>query len=184
MLVGAPAWARRRTGSPIRTCSPASRTPPSSATEGRPNPAAYTELLNKASARMAEVDPGANRIGAALAQVETKGGNIDPREFLKRMYALGAGPNMTAVSVHPYCFWYRGSCPAALGDRVRSRDQGRAEGPADLVPARRHLRRPQHNECFYGLFRNDGSEKPGAPPAQAGAVDQLSRMLAPLLRGW
>ena len=31
--------------------------------EGKPNPAEYTELLNKASARMAEADPGANRIG-------------------------------------------------------------------------------------------------------------------------
>ncbi len=70
----------------------------------RPDPVAYTDLLERASSAIHEVDPGATVMNGGLAPAPDRGGEISPLTFLRRIYELGGGPYMDAVAHHPYQF--------------------------------------------------------------------------------
>ena len=70
----------------------------------RPDPVAYTDLLERASSAIHEVDQGATVLNGGLAPAADRGWEISPLTFLRRIYELGGGPYIDAVAHHPYQF--------------------------------------------------------------------------------
>jgi hypothetical protein len=72
----------------------------------KPDPAAYTALLERASAAIKHVEPHATIISGGLAPASdnANGSQIDVRTFLVRVYAAGGGHAFDAVGLHPYSF--------------------------------------------------------------------------------
>lgn len=70
----------------------------------RPDPAAYTELLRRASLALDAVDPGLTVLSGGLSPAPDRDGEIAPLTFLRRIYELGGGPFFDAVAHHPYQF--------------------------------------------------------------------------------
>ncbi|MDP8924436.1 MAG: glycoside hydrolase family 5 protein, partial [Chloroflexota bacterium] len=70
---------------------------------GPPDPAAYTAFLKAASRGVKRADRGAVVIGGGLSQATGGlGGTIDDLDFIRGMYAAGAGGAMDALAVHNY----------------------------------------------------------------------------------
>lgn len=75
-----------------------------------PNAAAYVRLLEPASAAVrataAQVGTRVTVLTAGLAPAsdDFPNGQIDPRTFVERLYALGARRSFDALAVHPYSF--------------------------------------------------------------------------------
>jgi hypothetical protein len=68
-----------------------------------PNPQRYAELLKQAYTTIKSVDPDMPVISAGLLNLVTTGGrDIAMRDFLKGIYAAGAGESMDAIGVHLY----------------------------------------------------------------------------------
>lgn len=74
--------------------------------EPRPDAAAYLPLLAAASAAVHRAAPDATVLSGGLAPASDGGrnGQVDPRTFLRQLYALGAAPLTDGVAVHPYSF--------------------------------------------------------------------------------
>jgi hypothetical protein len=73
------------------------------------DPEAYTELLRIAYRRAKEADPGVNVLAGALAPTLAQPGSdwgLDDLEYLRRMYAAGAGDSFDALAVHAYGWVY------------------------------------------------------------------------------
>jgi hypothetical protein len=70
----------------------------------RPDPVAYTDLLERSSSAIHEVDPGATVMNGGLAPASDRGWEISPLTFLRRIYELGGGAYLDAVAHHPYQF--------------------------------------------------------------------------------
>jgi polysaccharide biosynthesis protein PslG len=73
------------------------------------DPAAYTDLLQKASRAIRRVDPSAVILLGGLAAVDTDGGDIAQTEFLSRVCALGGNSVISGVAYHPYTYPYLAS---------------------------------------------------------------------------
>jgi hypothetical protein len=69
-----------------------------------PNPAAYTADFVAAYRAIKAVDPSASVISTGLAPLATQGGNYNPIDFLKAMYADGARGNFDALGYHAYSY--------------------------------------------------------------------------------
>lgn len=71
-----------------------------------PNVAAYATLLKATSAAIRQVDPGAEVLAGGLSPAYTRsdGSTIAPLDFVKGLYAAGAGPSFTGTAMHPYSF--------------------------------------------------------------------------------
>lgn len=74
--------------------------------EPTPQVAAYVRLLQAASRAIRAAAPDATVVSGGLAPASDDGpnGQLDPRTFLERLYAAGAGPSLDAVAVHPYSY--------------------------------------------------------------------------------
>lgn len=68
------------------------------------NPAQYVSLLKEASARIRSIDPTAHIITGGLGAIDSKNGNIAPRDFLSALYDEGAQGHFDAIAFHPYSF--------------------------------------------------------------------------------
>ena len=66
-----------------------------------PNPAAYAALLKAVYPAIKAVDPSATVITGGLSP---DGSGIKPLDYVKAMYAAGAGGYFDALSMHPYAF--------------------------------------------------------------------------------
>ncbi|MCD6521010.1 MAG: beta-galactosidase [Anaerolineae bacterium] len=70
-----------------------------------PDPAAYTELLCKAYRKAKEADPKIQVLAAGLAPTLAPPGSewgMDDLEFLRQMYARGAGACFDGMAIHAY----------------------------------------------------------------------------------
>ena len=68
-----------------------------------PDPAGYTALLKAAYTAIKSADPQAQVIGAVVGATVTWGSlTLNPVDFVKQMYAAGAGGYFDALSYHPY----------------------------------------------------------------------------------
>lgn len=63
---------------------------------------AYAELLRATAAAIRAASPSAIVVSGGLAQPVASDRDIDAREFLHRLYQLGAGASFDAVGNHPY----------------------------------------------------------------------------------
>ena len=74
--------------------------------EPRPDASAYLALLAAGSAAVHRAAPDATVLSGGLAPASDgeRGGEVDPRTFLKQLYELGAAPLTDGVAVHPYSF--------------------------------------------------------------------------------
>lgn len=72
----------------------------------KPDVAAYARLLELTSAKVRAVAPSAVLVVGGLSPASdlADGTRVDPRTFLTKLYALGAGSSFDAVGVHPYSF--------------------------------------------------------------------------------
>lgn len=69
----------------------------------KPDPAAYTELLQAGYTAIKEVDPTGTVVGGVVTAGLTWGDvNISPVEFVQTMYESGAAGYFDALSYHPY----------------------------------------------------------------------------------
>jgi hypothetical protein len=73
------------------------------------DPAAYADLLKKASTAMRRVDPSAVILLGGLAAVDTDGGDISQAEFLSRVCDFGGNKVISGVAYHPYTYPYLAS---------------------------------------------------------------------------
>jgi polysaccharide biosynthesis protein PslG len=67
-----------------------------------PNAARYTALVRAAYARMKAIDPSITVLAGATAPASDDGPDIDPRTFLRQVYANRGGGSFDAWSHHPY----------------------------------------------------------------------------------
>lgn len=74
--------------------------------EPKPDVTAYAQMLKATSVAIKAVAPSVTVLSGGLspASDEADGSYIDPRTFLTKLYALGAGRYIDAVAVHPYSF--------------------------------------------------------------------------------
>jgi hypothetical protein len=77
-----------------------------------PNPSAYAALLKAAYPAIKRADPSATVVTGGLAPAPTSGSDISAIDFLRAIYADGAGASFDAVGDHPYCW------PAYPGEAV------------------------------------------------------------------
>jgi hypothetical protein len=71
----------------------------------RPDPAAYTALLQAASTRIRSIGAGARILSAGLAPTDEHSElALDDRDFLRAMYAAGARGSFDILAAHPYGF--------------------------------------------------------------------------------
>ena len=68
------------------------------------DPAGYAALLKLAYTRIKKEDPTAVVITGGLGPIDTRAGNIAPREYLSALYNESAGSYFDAVGFHPYSF--------------------------------------------------------------------------------
>lgn len=78
----------------------------------RPDPVAYTELLQRSYVALHAVDPDATVMNGGLSPAPDGGGEISPLTFLRRVYELGGGPYLDAVAHHPYQYPDRPTSPS------------------------------------------------------------------------
>ena len=83
----------------------------------RPDPAAYSRLLQAAAPAIRATDPSATIITAGLAPAADRadGWEISPLTFLKGVYAAGGAGSFDAVGIHPYTFPYMPNDPTTAG---------------------------------------------------------------------
>ena len=67
-----------------------------------PNAARYTALVRAAYGRMKAIDPSITVLAGATSPASDDGPDIDPRTFLRQVYANGGGGSFDAWSHHPY----------------------------------------------------------------------------------
>jgi hypothetical protein len=83
----------------------------------RPDPAAYTELLQRAYEAIKAADPEATIVSAGLAPTNHQDAEaMDDRVFLEAMYQAGAGAYFDALGAHPYGFAYPPDDPRGAHD--------------------------------------------------------------------
>ncbi len=71
----------------------------------RPDPAAYTALLQAASSQIRSIDPAARVLSAGLAPTnEHSDAALDDRGYLRAMYAARARGAFDILATHPYAF--------------------------------------------------------------------------------
>lgn len=72
----------------------------------KPDVAAYATLLKATATAVRAVAPSATILVGGLSPATDVGDGtrVDPRTFLAKLYALGAGASFDAVAVHPYSF--------------------------------------------------------------------------------
>jgi hypothetical protein len=64
----------------------------------------YATMLEQASAAIMAVDPTAIVLTGGTSPTETTSDSISPVDFLRGLYANGAGRSFDAVAVHPYTY--------------------------------------------------------------------------------
>lgn len=76
----------------------------------KPDPWAYTSLLERAHAAIKAANPGATVIAAGLAPAPdaTDGSQINGETFVRRMYQAGARGNFDALGMHRDWTWKKG----------------------------------------------------------------------------
>jgi hypothetical protein len=75
-----------------------------------PAPLVYADLLKAAYPAIHAADPSATVITGGLSPATTTQTSYSPTDFLRSIYAAGAGGDFDAVGAHPYCW------PAQPGD--------------------------------------------------------------------
>lgn len=79
----------------------------------RPDPAAYTALLQTGYQAVKAADPSAVVVAAGLAPTNSQNAQaVDERRFLQAMYRAGAGRYFDVLAAHPYSFGQPPSAPA------------------------------------------------------------------------
>jgi hypothetical protein len=69
-----------------------------------PSPKYYAALLKAAYPAIKAADSAATVVTGGLSPATTQGGDYAPTDFLKGVYANGAGRSFDAVGIHPYCW--------------------------------------------------------------------------------
>jgi hypothetical protein len=77
----------------------------------KPDSTVYTELLKASYAAIKAADPGASVLGGSTSPATNDGTNIDPRDFMQRVYEGGGGDSFDAWAHHPYCYAGTFDCP-------------------------------------------------------------------------
>jgi len=70
----------------------------------RPDPQAFSSLLEAAVPAMQQVDPTARVISGGLSPAGSVGGNIDPRSYLTEMCSEGGVAAVDGIGFHPYSY--------------------------------------------------------------------------------
>ena len=98
-----------------------------------PDPAGYARLLEIAYREIKAADPDALIVSAGLAPVNGgDGAHVDDLEYLRTMYANGAGAHFDVLGVHPFGFSYPPGMPVngevCATDRFRPVELDRQAG--------------------------------------------------------